>query len=97
MSHIQVFKIGSNEFTKLELAAQMMTNHPGNKKHRRFWAGDTYSDYGRGSMWTTILAAGDWIDFQAISPATQKRILDAETADDIEAIVNDFYADGHYV
>ena len=39
----------------------------------------------------------EWLKKYGFNGDQVRQILDAETADDIEAIVNDFYADGHYV
>ena len=83
---ISTWKIGSEEYAKLEAVAKMLTAYG----KQKYWVGDTYFDYGQDWKWTTILCEKDdseWGAFQALYPVDQERILSAVDGPDLLSAV----------
>ena len=93
MDHIKIFAPGSAEHLALTRAAALMTGLSPNGW--RYFVGDTYFDFGQGWLWTTILCehSSDAVlgCFQAINPAIQKSILQAESAEELLEIAKAYF------
>ena len=72
---IKIYSEGSDEYKKLEIAAQMMSLYSGKK----YYVGVTYFDYGQDWKWTTILEDSD-LGGQALYPKDYEDILFASNA-----------------
>ena len=83
---IQVYPRDSKGYENLKTAARLLTEYSPNG--HTFTVRETYFDFGRGWMWTTIIAEkpnGD--TYQALYPRDHKKIIDAEYPSDIKDIV----------
>lgn len=85
--YIKVFEPGSPEYVRLEAAADIMSAMSPNGW--RYYVDVTWFDFGQGWKWTTILCDGAHDSYQALYPADQERILEA---DDLEAAAAKVFA-----
>ena len=77
---IKVFSPGSDEYKKLEAAANLLTWLTG----KQCYVGETYYDYGQGWKWTTVLQKDpSWGSVQLFTPKAQQMVIDAKTGKDL--------------
>lgn len=89
MEIIRTYEKGSEEYGRLEKAAEILTII--SPKRRRYTVGDCYFDYGQNWMWTTILYEDDmWGTAQALNPRDYERIL---TSDNLLAALDEVAQD----
>jgi hypothetical protein len=55
---------------------------------KKYHVGETYFDYGQDWKWTTLLKDSDYGSVQALTPAEQKMILSANTAQELGKAVD---------
>ena len=87
-NHIKVFKADSEEYKKLEKAAQLMNIL--HEEEGRHFVRETYFDFGQDWKWTTIICdkpGSEWGGYQALCPRDQELILAATNGDEILAAV----------
>jgi len=85
-------RIFTEEYKKLEAVAAMLTAFSPN--NRKYYVGETYFDYGQDWKWTTVLCeGGEWGAYQALYPAQQEAIIDAESAKELAEAVESIFAD----
>ena len=77
--YIKVFSPSSDEYQKLVLAAQILSNFTG----KSYFVKETYFDYGQDWKWTTILRHDSDGNVQVLSPRDQENILTAFNATDL--------------
>lgn len=87
----KTFEEGSIEIGKLRFAAYLMENKSPN--HWQYMVSDTYRDFGQNWMWTTIIQMGSGSTVQALTPTMQKEILSSETFEEVEKVVERYFAD----
>lgn len=81
-----VLKVSERGYDVLRLVASILTFMSPNKVYYK--VRDVYFDYGQNWMWTTIIAERpDRTEWQALNPAEWKKLMLAETVDDIVATV----------
>ena len=90
---IRVYSVEETAFRNLELAAEMLTRF--SQKGYKYHVGVCYFDFGQSWMWTTILCSrpnSEWGDCQALYPAQQEKIVNAEILTELTAAVNEILA-----
>lgn len=88
MEIIRKYAPGTEEYERLEKAAEILTLISPNRK--RYYVGDTYFDFGQDWMWTTILREDkDWGDSQALTPRDYEKILTGNILTALNDIVTD--------
>lgn len=86
---IRTFEPDSHEYSRLKLAAAMMTVK--SPCGYQYIVEDVYFDYGQDWVWTTITRNDpEWGGVQALNPRQQEDII---LADNIEAAVDAVFAD----
>lgn len=75
MEYIKKFSVYSEEYRKLEAAANIMNVFA----KKSFFVGTCYFDAGQDWVWTTILYKSDYGDVQALTPREQEEILSSTT------------------
>lgn len=91
---ISTYKENTFEYEQLRIAAEMFTKK--SKRGLRYYVADTYFDYGRGLMWTTILCVDDSAlmqTSQAIDPAQQEKIIFSQ---DLDATTDEIMKDKYW-
>ena len=87
-AYIKTFSPDSYEYSRLKLAAAMMTvKSPNGYVYR---VENTYFDFGQDWMWTTICRDSEWGGVQALSPRQHEDIIQAEN---IEQAIDAVFAD----
>lgn len=89
---IRVYDVKETAFRNLELAAEMLTRF--SAKGYKYHVGVCYFDFVQSWMWTTILCSrpnSEW-DVQALYPAQQEKIVNAESLTELTAAVNEILA-----
>lgn len=88
------FKMGSEEYKKLELVAGLLEfSSPNNAK---YVVEDVYLDYGQGWMWTTICRKG-YRECQVLNPRDWDNIIfNSTTIEDLVACVKEIRNDKYF-
>lgn len=87
---IRTYEPNSYEFEQLRIAAEHMTEKSPRKF--RYYVGDTYFDFKRGWMWTTILCVSNpqtVTTYQALTPKQQEEII---LSTDLKRATDDYFA-----
>jgi hypothetical protein len=82
---IKIFNRGSDEYNKLEAAAQLLETFTG----KEYYVGDTYFDLGQDWKWTTVLQTSEqWGGVQILTPKAQEDIITASNAEQLGKAVD---------
>lgn len=90
MNTIRQFAKGSEEYNRLNMMADILTEKSPNGY--KYYVGDCYFDMGQDWMWTTIICdKTDGYSYQALYPVEHERIIHARD-DEFNSIANDFFS-----